>query len=207
MGTPAHVHTVVSGSSYGGEVWAFGFDTLGAAVDQAGIQAQADAVAAELTATGDSKTTMGKLLSTGSQCTKVTCYSYIADASSASLIAANDFVVAGTSSSTNGPQICLVATLKTAIPGRRTTGRLYLPAFGVLPSANGLAQGSILVPAASLVEALLLAAGLSNDPIVISRAGGLATPITQIRIDNKFDTQRRRAQKLAASSAAVANLP
>lgn len=110
--------------------------------------------------------------------------------------------VAGSSSSASlPPGTATVVSLRTAIPGARGRGRLYMPAT---------VAGTILV--SGRMDATYAAAvaddfqdffdGWNADPStfpvgVASQAGGFVSTVNSIRVGNVFDSQRRRRDALA----------
>nr|CRY96197.1 hypothetical protein [uncultured prokaryote] len=197
MAGPAHVHMVVSGTMAGGEVFAFGFDTAGAAGNQATLDDAVASTAAVLTTSGASQTTFKGLLTGPNSYTAVTGYSYSAGSSSASLVSKTAISVAGAATVANPYQVCVVASLITAVPSRRTRGRMYLPGQGITVSpTSGFFSGPTPQAIATAVGELITAQGVDISPVVISTVGDLATPVVSVRVDNKADTQRRRANKL-----------
>lgn len=107
----------------------------------------------------------------------------------------------------------IVASLITGVPGRRTRGRIYLPLTGAeVATNNGLlplvGQQLVADSVAAALEDLRVAGydvgadGL--DPVVVSTTGGLATPITTVRVGNVPDVQRRRRNGLAETYASAA---
>lgn len=116
------------------------------------------------------------------------------------------------------PQDALVVSLLTDFAGRKGRGRCYLP-LGVatwtgvgtlvspapqqtatnfaawLTAVNGTTMGG-----SSVTCALQGALSLSFGP------GGAAPPYTHVRVDNVVDTQRRRRDKITATSTGVATI-
>lgn len=113
---------------------------------------------------------------------------------------------AGTGTAAAVPdQLALVATLRTAIPGRSYRGRAYLPApnSAQLAGTTGL-FGDTFVAGYNTAMATLLTdiktgeSGTSTPgvpPVVVSRKLGIMTPITAVEMDNRADVQRSRANR------------
>jgi hypothetical protein len=207
MPGPAHVKTVISGTYPNGEIFAFGYSTLGEAGNQATLNTTAAAVAAVFTTTGTTQTLFKGLINNQSAYTKVTCYSYAAGASNASLTAQVTMNVVGAGAGSLPLQMCLVATLRTAVPSRRARGRMYLPANGISNIDN---KGYLSTPTpqaiADAVAVLIVAQGSAIKAVVISVVGNSAEQITKVTVDNKFDVQRRRANKQLATTVGTATV-
>lgn len=120
--------------------------------------------------------------------------------------------VAGSGTITLPPQCTLAVSLLTAIPGRRTRGRFYMPFLtGTMTSSLKISTTIALNSRASSMRDMLnfcaAASGSLPDafPVVVSKAGSLVTPVTTVRVGDVVDTQRRRRDALVESygSAAV----
>jgi hypothetical protein len=105
----------------------------------------------------------------------------------------------GSVGATMPPQISMVATLQSNVPGRRARGRLYWPAQGATIVSSTLRVSPAQATNVAGVTANLLedAAGAwpgpeNIRPAVISSIGGTATPIVSVRVGDVLDTQRRR---------------
>lgn len=132
-------------------------------------------------------------------------YYYPANSDAASVMSTPTFgtALAGTSSTNAPAQTALVASLLSTTPGRTGRGRLYLPGTG-LPIAGDHRSGAGTAGGSARNTASLLTAingsslaGSSVVCIVASTAG--PRPITSVRVDNRPDVQRRRADKLLAT--------
>jgi hypothetical protein len=207
MPKPAHVHIVIGGKLFGGEIFATGFDLAGAAADQAELNTLVDNVANILGGVTAPAITFQRLLANGESIESVKGYSYAAAATAAALVAENLTHVAGAGGNPMPNQVALVATLRTAVPSRRTRGRMYLPANG----STVTAVGQLNVPApsdvAEMVATLINVSSATHAPVVVSGAGNVATPITSVSVDTRFDVQRRRANREAATAEASSALP
>jgi len=106
--------------------------------------------------------------------------------------------VAGTVTGTPPPpQVAVVATLRTATPGRSFRGRVYLPAQviaqdGVVASGQQTSLNAALQAIVDSIEARCTAAGSNLAWYVWSPTRGAGTAITQVSIGSQCDTQRRR---------------
>jgi hypothetical protein len=97
-------------------------------------------------------------------------------------------------------QVAIVVTLQTGFSGRRNRGRYYLPCtrlatlnLGQIPSTTVTA---VALNAKAFLDAVNSAVG---QPVsVLSQVAGSAKPVTGVRVDSKFDIQRRRANREAA---------
>lgn len=203
MPAPAHVHMVLSGTLKTGEIFAVGWDTLGEAGNQATLDQAVGTVIAFMTTVSADRAVLLNLLNPTDKYTKVTGYSYAAGAPTASLVSSLPLNVAGTGGGNNPNQLAIVATLRTAIPSRRTRGRMFMPATGIAVGAGALMTAPTPAELAHAVASLINTQGQDIAPVVISRAGGLGTPITAVSVDNKVDTQRRRANKVVATVVAT----
>lgn len=116
----------------------------------------------------------------------------------------------GTATLMYGPlQTALCATTLTAHPGASYRGRQYFPGHVFQPSqASGLISNTATDQTATLAanmgtgaaSAVANSLGIGTvDWVVYSPTKGIVTPITQVRVDNKLDTQRRREASLQPS--------
>lgn len=124
--------------------------------------------------------------------------------------------VSGTGSPTHQAQTAIVLSLQTGRPGATNRGRLYLPLLsGNLTSGrlSGNDVGALATDAAAWIDALNTAADnvivlptATCVASVVSTTRGTASRITSVRVGNRLDSQRRRAeaQKETYGVAAVA---
>jgi hypothetical protein len=102
-------------------------------------------------------------------------------------------------------QCATVITLVTASATRHGRGRFYLPPLGVGVLDTGrlsaAATGSLELAFTSFFD-VLSTAGLSV--VVRNRSGHVSTPVTEARVGNVIDTQRRRRNKLIETYTAIA---
>lgn len=107
--------------------------------------------------------------------------------------------VAGTGGGNQLPhEVSVVVSLKTSIASRRGRGRMYLPApaYGSLTTSGRLdftirddiAQAAATYCATDAVNEMVA--------VVASKTGSLLTPVTQVRVGDVFDSQRRRRDSL-----------
>jgi len=131
--------------------------------------------------------------------TKVRAEYYAAGSSHAAFSAEAAVLVAGTSSATAvlPNQVAMVATLLTGLAGRSFRGRMYLPVLAP-PSTQAVVgdyTNTTVDSAAAAVDGLLddAEAAYLGPAVVASPVASALTPITNIRVDSRCDTQRRRA--------------
>lgn len=113
----------------------------------------------------------------------------------------------GTGSSPQPQFTAQVVTLGTDTPGRSHRGRMYLPMTSRAPSGStGLwPANSTLLNGVYAWLAAMRTNGIGWSPmgnpalVVVSSTHGLKTIITQLRMDNKPDTQRGREKRVAAT--------
>lgn len=99
------------------------------------------------------------------------------------------------------PQVALVASLETGLAGRKNRGRNYLPAGGTNIAPGRALPGivtALSVRWAAYITALnAMTVGALSFKVCI---GTGSTPlVTDVRVDNILDTQRRRRDKQVAS--------
>ena len=99
------------------------------------------------------------------------------------------------------PQVAVVATLRTATPGRSFRGRVYLPAQvvaqdGVVASGQQTSLNAALQGIVDSIETRCAAAGSNLAWYVWSPTRGAGASITQVSIGSQCDTQRRRDRAL-----------
>lgn len=117
----------------------------------------------------------------------------------ATAILATDVLIPGTSPNNSLPQdVSPVVTLRTAVPGPKGRGRIYLPAPNI--AACTLAGELEAVVQTALLSALSSAwtnsrAGGSN-PVIFSHLTGAITAITAFGMGTVFDHQSRRVNKV-----------
>lgn len=106
------------------------------------------------------------------------------------------------------PQIALVATLANSLPrGLATKGRMFLPGVTVSPDNTGHIAANVCTNIATNLQTffntIFQDADTPGNPVLASTGrgpllmDGAVRNVTQIRIGNVFDTQRRRRNALA----------
>lgn len=145
---------------------------------------------------------LGNGLSSSGEITEVSTYFYADIGTPAISVGTAGASKAGSGTGALPLSTACVATLLTALSGRRYRGRLYWPAIGWQVDPDGSFDGTIWTPfaedVAEFLEGVATAAPGATDlrPVVVSVAGGFVTPVTSIRADDLPDTQRRRDESL-----------
>lgn len=114
-----------------------------------------------------------------------------------------------TSTNLHPAQVATVVTFlsSTQPRGRASRGRIYLPpcASTVNPTTGQNGMGSNLATAVrTWLVALNALTGLGNASIMSELGTGLSVPITHVRADSLYDTQRRRRRQLTSPTVTVA---
>lgn len=96
-------------------------------------------------------------------------------------------------------QISTVVSLHTGFPGASKRGRMYFPPFGVSAGTSNARVASACVTAltsamVNFFQDVNAIAGLAVN--VYSTTVDQLTPVTQVRVGDVFDTQRRRRNEL-----------
>lgn len=107
----------------------------------------------------------------------------------------------GGGGASNATQTALVVSMRTAGFGRAYRGRMYVPATGLV-GAGERAPGTPVSALATGFQAVFNGINAISDVTVVllSLSRSAYTPITSIDIDNVFDTQRRRRDKVTATA-------
>jgi hypothetical protein len=115
-------------------------------------------------------------------------------------IAETDLTLNGTNVGNSLPQdTAIVCTLRTATPGRKGRGRMFLPA----PATDQIsATGELLSATIDVINGALSAAWFVSNPageqpVIFSRSAGTALPILQFGEGTVFDRQSRRVNKVS----------
>jgi hypothetical protein len=114
----------------------------------------------------------------------------------------------GTGSGQEQPnQVCVVASTLTGQSGRSFRGRMYCPATNLGLTAGVIASGQVDAVASGLVDLIdAVRTATTWRPMVVSITKDVMTEIIQLRVDNKPDIQRRRANKLVSTYRNTSNL-
>jgi hypothetical protein len=211
MTIPSNVHRVsILGTGPGAEVFNVGFWINGAVVTTAGEANTLAGLVRDAWQTNAASNWKGLILP-DSVYREIRWYAYPTGGPNASVIG-SAAIVSGTGTGTGfAPlQQCAVVSLRTGFAGRRTRGRMYVPASGAAANTGHLYASSVATNLANSTAAFFTAvnAMANAGPVsVLSQVGaGSINPVTEVRVDDKPDIQRRRANKFAAASVAVATV-
>lgn len=106
--------------------------------------------------------------------------------------------IAGAAGGTLPYEVAVVCSLRTAIAGRSYRGRSYQGPVGVnAVTASGRLSTTYRDHLGNGISSFLAACNTGgNVPVVWSRTRQVATPITNVVVDDVFDSQRRRQDQL-----------
>lgn len=201
----ARIKVVLSGTlgTAGVERWACGLHFAGgSAIGPTDLNAVAQAIGARIST--DWSTTLAplrNLLSTAGTLARVQVYNY---GSTGPATAMGDRVLpialTGNGTPACPPQVAVVCTLLTGQAGKSYRGRIYWPALN--GAMNAALEGGSPTTAAPAFAQLLN--GIAQDingfgayePVVYSPTLDAVTNVTQVRVGNRLDTQRRRRDDL-----------
>jgi hypothetical protein len=210
---PAGVMRVVmSGQLPGGELWNTGYWIDHAPVDNADANAKANTLWGIWT-----DNTAGKPWNELRQhwfhnavgFERLTVYGYSDTSGHASHIGVKTGTLVGSSLGHSPDQMAVVASLRTEFAGARRRGRMYFPALGHdIGTASQFDGGQT----SALCTAIAGAFAASNTAIgfpavVISFLTGDLNEITQVKIDQRPDIQRRRANRQARGTSYTVDVP
>lgn len=193
---------VMQGLGPGAEIWQTGLSVIAAPLPgtQAALQTDCNALEPFF------NTFWGSLKShiySSFSYTGVKMYAYSGAATRATLQAQTlRTAVAGTLVANSSPiDTSLVASLRTAVPGRSGRGRMYLPCHDVCQPTSGNFVGTASADYALAVKTLANAiAGYSSYAVaVVSRTTSNWELVRQVIADNRPDVQRRRENKIIPS--------
>lgn len=119
--------------------------------------------------------------------------------------------IAGPSNSPIPAECALVHTLQTTHTGRRYRGRIYVPftsnvnmeVDGNVGDTETTHQCNATATWLTALNALTASHSSFGGVVVISQVGGIATPISSVKVDSKIDSQRRRERSLVAAHVAT----
>lgn len=195
------IKAIVSGHSLKGEIFAFGWQMDGTSIT---TQAALEALATDIVGLLENTTTNAFLLNTMTTAEGLDAldlYQYSGGAKATSQAHAILTGMAGKKATVSFPlQVACCVTLLTGKPGRSKKGRLYLPGSGMGFNAGEFASGDVDAIAAGFNTLFQdLHDRVPSTPVVVaSSVLGTNTPVTQVRVDSKPDTQRRRSMKATA---------
>jgi hypothetical protein len=197
----------VGGRVYLGETWSIGLAMQsGAAWTNGDLQAWLDGIAPDVMASYRTESSpWGKLAASGTTVEYLEAYGYDANSSTASAQARHQYGTPGNGAgiTNNASMLAMVCTLLSDTPGRANQGRVYVPADGTPTNAGpyfGAGDCQIVVAGiVSLIDHLngsTYAGGAVNVGVACKSA---FRTITNVRSDDRPDTQRPRAGKATYS--------
>lgn len=196
MALPALIHYVLRGHLAGGEVFNWGVWSQEDVNDQSTLDDYAADVASWFSAGGSGPDGLAALIPAECGYDGVTLYSYAAGSTAARLVATHGIALPGSAAFHGATQTSLVITTLTGVAGRQARGRIYLPAMGAATDGTGFLAAATAQAAMNAVAGLVNTGVPSLAPVVVSRVGATARPVTQLRVDTRLDVQRGRANKL-----------
>lgn len=119
--------------------------------------------------------------------------------------------LAGTGSSALPPQVALVVSTNSATIGRKGRGRFYVgPLANGAISADGKAGSTVRSTALNGAQTLLNALRIDGTgtatayaPVTVHRGTTTCSVINKVRVDELFDTQRRRRNRVSGTYTAA----
>lgn len=104
-------------------------------------------------------------------------------------------------------QVSLVATTQTGQSGRSFRGRMYIPTTNLTITAGFVGSGQVDSVATNLAACLKAARDAEVSRLmVVSIAKNVMTLMTALRVDDKADIQRRRANRIGPTYQNVSSL-
>lgn len=205
---PGTVKCSIGGDLAGGEVFSYTLAFRGAANwDQTRLDRLNGAVAAGLENAFLTAAVKGHFNATTVWQT-IRCYLYTGGTAAAIISEQGGINIAGTAAAGSLPnQVSEVVTLLTGLPGRSNRGRIYLPpmSVGVVSGAgqNGAGVTDTLEALRSMLQGIKDLPDDGAPVVVASLRTGSMRDVTSIRMDSRFDVQRRRAYSQAIDSVAT----
>lgn len=200
------------GTVGGSEIFDTSFWVLGGTASLSDTQALADGIAGILTATNAMQNTLSVAMPDTTY-TQVRCYAYTAAGTSATWVTEASVNKTGTGTVPAALQVSIVVSLRTQFVGRSRRGRMYLPANGYgLGTDHQGSSGFIATLAEEWatilgnVNAINLPGGGNPSVCVVSQTLNDTAVVNAVIVDSVPDVQRRRANKLAATTVAEAVL-
>lgn len=186
------------------EVWSTGFavSATPSIPTQTAVDTWASAAMTLLSSSDPGSVWLKANLGSTSAIQRVRIYYYPNVGGAAALMAVSTgAAAAGTGVVTHPPQCTTVVSLRTATPGASYRGRMYIPSLvatiGSALKRTDLSTSTAVNWAATLASiAGTASAGLGDDVAIVSQTTGAVTPVTQVRIGDVIDTQRRRRDNL-----------
>lgn len=217
---PTHMKAVVYGTLASGvQGWSIGINLLGPSgypVGDPAINAAAQQLYADFLSAGWSTATSGAVALAGLAGTEakvdgVRLYGYSGNFTVAAVVGQSTGAsVPGTGATVMPPQTALVCTLRTGLAGRARQGRIYLPHQVGGMTTGGQTSRNVGQVATSVANVLSLWRtrtynGSNLVPIVAGATAG-QLEVTAVTVDNVLDTQRRRRDKVKATTTGRAAL-
>lgn len=204
MSIPAGlIKCVIYGNVGGTDIWETGFWVSGALVSsQADLDTLAAAIEGQIFISGWRTVLLGNLTS-NDRLLGMRAYYYNGGPTALYVSDVPDSRV-GSGAGNLPYQTSMVVTTLTGAAGRTARGRMYLPAHGAgFVGSTPYWDGTLVSLMSSSVAAFFtgvntLAGGLLST-VVLSQTRSSTRPIVDVRVDNKPDTQRRRANKQLAT--------
>lgn len=210
------VRIVLGGTISGAQGWSTGFAcALGGAPTLAEMQAIVDkaAFASDALWHAGGSANLAGINAPDTRQTSVKGYYYPAGSGAATVQAEQATFpspLLGTSGAFAPAVTCLVASMMTGVPGKSFRGRMYLPATGLTIGADHNITQALCGAIANRLAAFfdsVQAVILSSGGVNVGVAGKTAfTAVNRIVIDSEPDVQRRRAEKLHATTSDFATV-
>ena len=201
---------VIRGKGPGSEIWQTSFSTVvtTAITSQAGLQSYVNSIAPFVNTWW---TTVKASCSPLYSITDLAAYQYVYPSTSAQFQASAALTASvGTMSVTGSPvDTAVVISLRTAVPGRRTRGRMYVPCHLAVSNSDACFPGTNINTINTATKTMFnsILTGTAGGVAVVSRTGGSYELITGLVADNKPDVQRRRENKLVPTSVSTLTFP
>jgi len=210
MAIPADCYRVVIvGHATGNEIFQFGWFVKGTAPTS---DADANTVAGQWAAIwAANQANIKPLVLADSGFDSVKVYSYPAGGPAAAHVGIAPITGGvGTGATAQPLQSAMVITLGTGLSGRRNRGRIYLPANGLaLATTHNFNNGDTL-QVMNAIKAMFVAYNTPNAPnsavVVVSSVGSTSNKVSQLSVDERTDTQRRRANRAARGTIQTATV-
>jgi hypothetical protein len=173
------------------------------------LQTFCDAVKALTTTWFNTANGPKAIANTDTKCVSFECLWVEAGNSAATFQAITSFTSAeavGIGSSATQTQAAIVVSQRSATPGAHGRGRMYLPAtgYGALIGSGHYLNTTTVDGIANATKTYFQAVNaltVNSGAVFIGVGSQLPSPppVTSLRVDNEFDVQRRRANKIQAS--------
>jgi len=165
-------------------------------------QAQLDTMATDIAAliTATAWTNIRTAIPSSAGYDLVRLYSYPAGFQKAQKVAEAPITgIVGSGTNYHPLQSAMVVTTRTGVPGQRSRGRFYMPAFAV-PLQSDCQLGTstlsgILNEWKTFINAVNQVANVQSATVVSQAGSGSNWLITQLTADSRLDIQRRRANR------------